>query len=157
PALAREEVRHLGEAVAMGIAQTPLAAQDAAELVSVDYEEMPSVTDGRAALAPDAPQVWPEGPGNLCLDWVGSATDPEAKAREVDAVINAATQVARVTVVNQRIFVASMETRGATASYDAKTDSYALRACSQSAGALRDNIIAIMNWPKSKLRVTTED
>ena len=59
--------------------------------------------------------------------------------------------------MNQRLCVASMEPRGATASHDAAGDTYTLRCCSQSAGTLRDNVIAIMNWPKEKLRVITED
>jgi carbon-monoxide dehydrogenase large subunit len=59
--------------------------------------------------------------------------------------------------MHQRLVVASMETRGLTASYDASADTYTLRACSQSAGALRDNILGIMNWPKERLHVLTED
>ncbi len=157
PALARETVRHVGEAVAVVVAETALAAQDAAELVTVDYEELTPVTDARAAMAAGAPQIWPEAPGNLCLDWVGYAADPDANARAVDAIIKSAKHVARVAVTNQRMFVATMETRGATAFHDPGTDTYTLRSCSQSAGALRDNIIAIMNWPKAKLRVLTED
>ena len=157
PAIVRETVRHLGEAVAMVVAESALAAQDAGELVTVDYEERTPVIDARAALAPDAPQLWPEAPGNLCLDWVGFAPDPDANARAVDGIIRSAAHVARVAVTNQRMFAATMEPRGATASHDPASDSYTLRACSQSAGALRDNIIGIMSWPKSKLRVITED
>ncbi len=59
--------------------------------------------------------------------------------------------------MNQRICVASMEPRGATASYDAARDAYTLRTCSQSAGTMRENILGIMSWPKEKLRVITED
>ena len=59
--------------------------------------------------------------------------------------------------MNQRLVVASMEPRGATASHDAASDSYLLRVCSQGAGAMRDDILVIMGWPKEKLRVTTED
>jgi carbon-monoxide dehydrogenase large subunit len=65
--------------------------------------------------------------------------------------------VARVKVPNQRLIVATMEPRGATAIYDAATDVTTLRTCSQSAGALRENILAIMSWPKERLRVITED
>src|SRR6202008_2146168 len=65
--------------------------------------------------------------------------------------------VARVSVTNQRLTHATMEPRGATARYDKASDSYFLRACSQSAGALRDNTVSVMNIPKEKLRVVTED
>ena len=51
---------------------------------------MPGVTDARAALVPGAPQVWPEAPGNLAIDWLGFAADPEANAREVAAILEAA-------------------------------------------------------------------
>ena len=109
------------------------------------------------ALEPDAVQLWPEAPGNIAVDWPGPAKDPDANAQEVDRVIASAKIVARVEATNQRLAVATIEPRGATASYDPATDRYTLRVCSQSAGSLRDNVIAIMNWPKERLRVITED
>jgi carbon-monoxide dehydrogenase large subunit len=157
PALAGERVMHVGEPVAIVIAHTALAAQDAAELVEASYEELQPVVDVAEAERPDAPQLWPQAPGNLAIDWPGLAADPEANAREVDRIIAKAAHVARVEVRNQRLIVASMEPRGATASYDAAADTYTLRTCSQSAGTLRDNALAIMSWPKERLRVITED
>jgi carbon-monoxide dehydrogenase large subunit len=157
PALARERVMHVGEPVAMVIAETLAAAQDAAELVQVSYEELRPVIDLIAAAREDAPQLWPEAPGNLAIDWPGLAADPDANAREVDRILASAPHVARVKVPNQRLIVATMEPRGATAIYDAATDVTTLRTCSQSAGALRENILAIMSWPKERLRVITED
>jgi carbon-monoxide dehydrogenase large subunit len=157
PALARERVMHVGEPVAMVIAETLTAAQDAAELVQVSYEELTPVVDLLAAARAGAPQLWPEAPGNLAVDWPGLAADPDANAREVERILASAPQVARVKVPNQRLIVASMEPRGATAVYDKSADVTTLRTCSQSAGTLRDNILAIMNWPKERLRVITED
>ena len=157
PPLARDRVMHVGEAVAMVIAERAMAAQDAAELINVEYEPLATVTDGRAALAPGAPQLWPEAPGNLAVDWPGPAADPDANAAEVERIFASAKYVARVSEMNQRLCVASMEPRGATASYDAAHDAYTLRTCSQSAGTMRDNVLAIMNWPKERLRVITED
>jgi carbon-monoxide dehydrogenase large subunit len=115
PALAAERVTHIGEAVAMVVAESAAAAQDAAELIAIDYEPLTPVMDARAALAPGAPQVWPEAPGNLAIDWPGLAADPEANAREVDAIFAKAKFVARVALTNQRMAMASMEPRGATA------------------------------------------
>jgi carbon-monoxide dehydrogenase large subunit len=157
PALARERVMHVGEPVAMVIAETVLAAQDAAELISVDYEENAPAIEVRDAVRADAPQLWPEAPGNIAVDWPGPAKDADANAREVDAIINSVAHVARVAVRNQRLVVASMEPRGITAIYDKAADRFTLRACSQSALALRDNILGIMNWPKERLHVITED
>jgi carbon-monoxide dehydrogenase large subunit len=157
PALARQRVAHGGEPVALVVAESMQAAQDAAELVAVDYEELKPVVDVRNAVLDDAPQVWPEAPGNIAIDWPGAASDPDANAQEVDRVMASAAHVARVTVVQQRIAVASIEPRGATASYDPAADAYTLRACSQSAGALRDHAASVMKLPKEKLRVITED
>jgi carbon-monoxide dehydrogenase large subunit len=157
PALAGERVMHIGEPVAMVVAETQQAAQDAAELVTVEYEELTPVVDGRAALKEGAPQLWPDAPGNVALDWAGIAADPAANAAEVDRIIASAKYVARVSMMNQRMMVNSMEPRGATASYDPATDTYTMRACSQSAGAMRENILGIMGLPKERVRVITED
>ena len=157
PALAGTTVRHLGEPVAVVVAETLTAAQDAAELVAVEYAERTPVVDVRAAVRDGAPQVWPEAPGNIAVDWPGLAADPDANAKEVERVIASAAHVARVSLVHQRIMVHSMEPRGATASYDPANDSYLLRCCSQSARALRDGLAPILGVPKERLRVTTED
>ena len=156
PALAKT-VRHVGEAVAVVIAETPAPAQDAAELVAVDYAERTPIVDLREAVRPGAPQVWPEAPGNVAVDWPGLAPDPEGNAEEVERVIASAKHVARVSVTHQRLVVNSMEPRGATASYDPSAESYFLRCCSQSARALRDGLAPILGIPNQRLRVTTED
>ncbi len=157
PALAKDRVLHIGEAVAVVVAERAAAAQDAAEFVRIEYEALTPVTDARDALKPGAPQIWPETPNNLAVDWPGPAADPAANAAEVERIFASAKYVARISEMNQRLCVASMEPRGATASYDAARDAYTLRTCSQSAGTMRDNILGIMNWPKEKLRVITED
>ena len=156
-ALARERVMYVGETVAMVIAETEFAAQDAADLVEVDYEPLDPVVTIEATQAPGAPQLWPEAPGNVALDWAGTHPDPDANAAAVERIMASAKHVARVKVTQQRLTHATMEPRGATASYDSANDSYRLRVCSQSAGAMRDNTIAVMNIPKEKLRVITED
>ncbi len=157
PALAKDRVLHIGEAVAMVVAERALTAQDASEFVNVEYEPLTPVTDARDALKDGAPQIWPETPNNLAVDWPGPAADPAANAAEVERIFASAKYVARISEINQRLCVASMEPRGATASYDAARDAFKLRTCSQSAGTMRDNILGIMNWPKEKLRVITED
>jgi len=157
PPLAAERALHIGEPVAMVVAESATAAADAAELVAVEYDALTPVIDARAALAPGAPQLWPQAPGNLAVDWPGPAADPEANARQVAAIFATAKFVARAAVMNQRMAVASMEPRGATASYDAAADVYTLRACSQGAGALRDNVAAVLQTGKEHLRVVTDD
>jgi aerobic carbon-monoxide dehydrogenase large subunit len=157
PALAGERVMHIGEPVAMLVAEHAAAAQDTAELVAVEYEPLTPVIDAREALASGAPLVWQEAPGNLAIDWPGPTPDAEANARHVDEIFAAAKFVARIAVMNQRMVVASMEPRGATASYDAAADSYTLRVCSQGTTAMRDPVAAIMQIPKERVRVLTDD
>lgn len=157
PALAKDRVLHVGQTVAAAIATTARAAQDAVELVTVDYEELPSVTDTRAALEPGAPQLWPEASNNSALDWVGLAPEPEVNAKEVDRVIASAPHVARLTLDNQRLVVNAMETRGATGTYDPATDSYTLRGCSQGALPMQQQIAAIMKVDAKKVRVISEE
>lgn len=156
PALARDRVMHVGDPVALVVAETMAAAQDAAELVSVDYEELAPVTEVRAALAPGAPQLWPEAPGNIAVDWPGLKEDT-ANEQEVARIIASAPRVARVALVNQRIVVAPMEPRGARASYDQAADRYTLRSCSQGVWPLREQMIGIMGLKREQMRVLTED
>jgi carbon-monoxide dehydrogenase large subunit len=158
PALAEGRVLHVGHPVAMVVAETPEIAQDAAELVQVAYEQLPAVADIRDAIAPAAPQLWPEAPGNIALDFVapqGAAYDVQRQA--VDRAFAAAAHVVQVTELNQRIVVASMETRGGTASYDAKAGIYLLRAPSQSAKILRDQLVGCLDIPLERLRVLSGD
>ena len=87
----------------------------------------------------------------------GQPSDDGTNAREVEAIFSGAAHVARSTAVNQRLVVASMEPRGATALVRRPNDHYTLRSCSQGAGPQREQLIAMMGWPKEKLRVITED
>src|SRR5450830_569349 len=75
PSLAGDKAMHGGDPVAMVVAETAAAALDAADLVVVQYEELPAVTDLREAIKPSAPQLYPEAPGNLCIDWPGPVPD----------------------------------------------------------------------------------
>jgi len=156
PSLAGEKVMHVGDPVAMVIAETLAAAQDAADLVQVEYAELPAVISLDNAMKEGATQLYSEAPGNLCIDWPGPVPD-EQNEREVADIIAKAPHVAKVRVANQRMVVASMETRGATGVYDKASDSYTLHVCSQSADSLRNLTAAVMGVPNEKLRVITED
>jgi len=157
PALAGERVVHIGEPVAMVVAESYAAAQDAGEFVTVEYEETTPVIDAREALREGAPQVWPQAPGNVAVDWPGPNPDADGNAKKVAEIFASAKHVARVSVMNQRMVGNCMEPRGATASYDPASDSYLMRACSQGAGAMREGIMAIMSLPKERIRVLTDD
>ncbi|HET9717018.1 MAG TPA: xanthine dehydrogenase family protein molybdopterin-binding subunit [Pseudolabrys sp.] len=155
PSLAGEKVMHVGEPVAMVVAETAAAAQDAVDLVLVEYEELPAVVTLADAMKADT-QLYDEVPGNLCVDWPGPVDD-EQNERDTAEIISTAPHVAKVRVTNQRIVVASMETRGATGVYDKANDSYTLYACSQGADSLRGQAAAILGLPNEKVRVITRD
>jgi carbon-monoxide dehydrogenase large subunit len=156
PALAAGRAVHVGQPVAMVVAETLAQAQDAAELVVVDYEELRPVVDVRDAVKPGAPQVFPEAPGNLAVDWPGVVVD-EANERAVAEIIASAPRVARVSLVNQRLVVASMEPRAAMARYDAAADEYVLRCGSQGVWALREGLAPAMGLKREQLRVLSDD
>ncbi|HXX08034.1 MAG TPA: xanthine dehydrogenase family protein molybdopterin-binding subunit [Pseudolabrys sp.] len=156
PSLAGEKVMHVGEPVALVVAETAAAAQDAADLVQVEYEELPPVIDLSDAMKKGGTQLHSDAPGNVCIDWPGPVED-EKNEREVAEIIAKAPHVAKISVTNQRMVVASMETRGATGVYDKASDSYTLHVCSQGADSLRNQTAAVMGIPAEKLRVITED
>ena len=155
PTLAGKRVLHVGECVALVVAENRTAAIDAAELVSVDYEELDPVVDLHHAAETGAPQLWPAAANNIALEWSNPAD--EAKLDEVQRIITSAHRVARVRFVNQRLVVATMETRGATASYDAASGRYTLRASSQGANAVADQVCGIMGLQREQLRLYSED
>jgi aerobic carbon-monoxide dehydrogenase large subunit len=151
-ALAEDRVRHVGDPVAFVVAETAQAARDGAEAVMVDYDPLPSVTDLAVAHEPGAPKVWDEIESNVCFDW---ETGDKAKAEEL---ISKAAHVTRLTVVNNRVVVASMEGRAATAEYEAAEGKFTLH-CGTQGSWLVKNLLAgnVFNLPPEKFRVVTPD
>jgi carbon-monoxide dehydrogenase large subunit len=156
PSLAGDCVRHVGDTVALVVAETESAAREAAELVEVDYAARDAVTDVARAARPEAPQIWPEAPGNLALDWIGAGGSPEAR-QELDGIFKTAAHVARVRLVNQRIVMAPMESRGGLAFYEPEADRYVLHVASQSAFVMRQHVARTMGISTDKLRVISGD
>src|SRR5215831_18090244 len=118
PSLAETRALHVGEPVAIVVAVDARAAQDAVEKIVVDYKPLAAVTDAREAVKPGAPQLWPDAPGNVGFDWTAPA-DPDGKKQSaLERAFAEAAHVVRVELVNQRLVVASLEPRTATASYD---------------------------------------
>jgi carbon-monoxide dehydrogenase large subunit len=150
-------VMHVGEPVAMVVATSAAVAQDAADKIVVDYEALTPVTDARAAAMPGAPQLWPEAPGNIGFDWTAPA-DPEGKKQAaLERAFKEAAHVVRVELVNQRLVVASLEPRTASASYDAASKQFTLRVGTQGVASVRGQIAGAMNIKPEELRVLTED
>jgi aerobic carbon-monoxide dehydrogenase large subunit len=152
PVLARTAVHHVGTPVAFVVAQTVKQARDAAEAIMVDYDARASATDLATAMDPGQPQVWPEAPRNICFDWeIGDKAAVEAEFAR-------AAHVTRLTVVNNRIVVNSMEARAALASYDAASGRWTLRTNTQGGWSLKNFLAtAIFNVDPEKFRVITPD
>ena len=85
----------------------------------------------------------------MAIDWPGAIDDPENEA-EVERIIAAAPHVARVSLVNQRLVVATMEPRGASANFDPTDGIYTLRCGSQGASALRDEVAGALDVPRKR-------
>ena len=127
--LALDTVRHVGDTVAVVIADSYNQAKDAAEHVAVNYSEKPAVVSVGEALDANAPQVHAEAPGNLCFDW--EIGDKAA----TDQAIASAAHVTKLEIVNQRLIPNAMEPRAALASYDtSSTPSMSCSTLSTSAG-----------------------
>jgi aerobic carbon-monoxide dehydrogenase large subunit len=150
PILAKDVVRHVGDAVAFVVADSLAAAKDAAEAISVDWQPLPHVIGAMAALAPGAPRVWADRPGNLAFETeLGDAAATKA------AFAQAARTVA-VTIVNQRLVTNYMDTRGVIAEYDGER--YTLTLGSQGSHIIRDIICGqVLKLPLDKMRVITPD
>jgi carbon-monoxide dehydrogenase large subunit len=157
PSLAETRVMHVGEPVAMVVAKNASAAQDAADMIVVDYEPLMPVTDAREAIKPGAPQLWPEAAGNIGFDWSAPADPDGKKQAALDRAFKDAAHVVRVDLVNQRLVVASLEPRAASASYDAANNQFTLRVGTQGVASVRGQIAGAMNIKPDELRVITED
>ena len=125
PPLAQEKVRHVGDPVALVVAETHEQAKDAAELIEVDYKTLPAVVASDVAIRPGSPQLFEVAPGNLCFDW--HLGDKAA----VDAAFSRAHHVTRLELVNNRLVSNPMEPRAAIGDYDRATGDYTLYTTSQ--------------------------
>jgi aerobic carbon-monoxide dehydrogenase large subunit len=152
PVLAIGKVRHVGQPVAFVVAETLLQARDAAEAIEVEYDELPAVTDARAAVAPGAPLLFDHAPGNLIFDWDNDMTD----AKATDAAFAKAKRVTTLEIVNNRVVANSMEPRNALAEFDAASGRSTLYTTTQGPHLVRDPIAdVILKIGKDKLRVVT--
>ena len=152
PAIARTRVRHVGEIVAMVVADSAAQARDATELISVDYDTADAVIDPLAALEPGAPQLHDHVPSNLAYDW--TLNDPSSAER----ALAAADRVVEVAVENNRLVIAPMETRGAVALFDAADGVYTLHTPTQGVHSIRDTLADhVFRVERDKIRIVTED
>ena len=151
PVLAQGKVRHVGDQVALVVADTYLQARDAAEAIEVDYEELPPVIDiTQAENAGSA--VHDDVPNNLCYDW------GHGDKAAVDAAFAKAAHVSKLTFHNNRLIPNAMEPRAANAHYTRHDDAYTLYVANQNPHVERLLMCAfVLGLPESKVRVIAPD
>jgi aerobic carbon-monoxide dehydrogenase large subunit len=150
PILAKDMVRHVGDAIAFVVADSLELAKDAAEALAVDWQELPHVVGAVAALKPGAPKVWEDRPNNLAFE------TEAGDARATKEAFAKAARIVELTIVNQRLVTNYLDTRGVVAEYDG--DRYTLTLGSQGSHVIRDIIGgAVMKLPPEKMRVVTPD
>ena len=149
--LARNEVRHVGDAIAFVVADTLERAKDAVETIVVTWEELPHVIDATEALKPSAPLVWPRHRENVVFDLaLGDKAATERAFAEAAKIVS-------LKLVNQRLVANYLDTRGVVADYDAADERLTLTLSSQGPHAIRDVLLKVLKLPAEKLRVMTPD
>jgi len=150
PALIRGRVRHVGDPLALVVAETPEQAVDAAALVAVDYEPLPAVAEAVEARRPGAPAVWDEAPDNVAFVWEVGSRDAVARAFEQ------ATHVTRLDFVVSRVAAAPLEPRGGVGEFDRRSGRYTLHTGIQAPHGLRTLLAEqVFRVPQSAVRVVT--
>lgn len=146
-ALSVGKVTHVGDGIALVIAEDRYTARDALDLIDVEYEPLPAVVDAKKATEPGAPQIFENAPNNVVFEW-----DCGDKAK-ADAALASAEVVVHEQIVNQRLIPTPMETRGSIARYDAATGEFTLWASSQAPHVHRLLLTAfVFGIPETKLR-----
>jgi aerobic carbon-monoxide dehydrogenase large subunit len=150
PVLARARVRYPGESVAFVVAETREQARDAAEAIDVDYAPLPAIVDAKAATKSGAPQLWDDAPENRSFEFeLGNPTATEAG-------FQAAARVIKLDVLNNRVILNAIETRGALGRYE--DDRFILHATTQMPHRMKEQIAdKVFGVPREAVRVLVGD
>jgi len=152
PVLAIGKVRHVGDPIAVVVAETRQQAKDAAELLVIDLEDLPSVASLRDAVAPGAVTVHDDVPGNICYDW--HLGDKDA----VDQAFAGAAHVVKLDLINNRLIPNAMEPRAAIGDFDQSSGDFTLYTTSQNPHVIRLLMGAfVLHIPENRLRVVAPD
>ena len=151
-ALARGRVRHVGDPVALIVAESRDLARDAAEQITVDYRPIDAVVDASAALLSNAPRIWDEAPGNLCYRF------ERGDRAATQAAFGGADHVVAIDLVNNRIVPAPIEPRAAIGSYDEATGCLELLLTGQGVHGIRGQLAgAVFHLPVERIQLTAPD
>jgi carbon-monoxide dehydrogenase large subunit len=152
PVLARDRVRHVGDAVAIVVADSLMRAQDAAEGVAVHYRELPAASEIGLARAADAPALWPGAPGNVALDWT------HGDAAAVDEAFATAAHRVTMDLRMTRLAPTALEPRAAIGMWDEAEQTYTLIASTQGVSVVRKLLAeAVFKVPPERIRIRTFD
>jgi len=151
PVLATEKVRFVGDLIALVVADSALVAQDATELIEVDYEDLPVVVDPELALAEGAPQLHGNIPRNMPFEYEGG------DAAAVAAAFSRAHHLTRLKVDCTRVVPSPMEPRACLVAYQSADDSYDVHVCVQGVNMMRRQISSYTRVPEEKLRIHARD
>ena len=151
PVLALGRVRYVGEPVAMIVARTAAIAEDARELLEIEYRELPAVADFDSAAREGAPQLHSDVPGNLAFEY--ESGDPDAAA----AAFARATYVSKLTAESQRLVGNALEPRACLAAFDANSGRYTVYLPLQGAGTMRGQFLQVTGLDKEKIVLAAQD
>ena len=153
PLLVRKKVRHVGDGIALIVAESKSIAKDASELIDIDFDILDAVTDPKAAAQAGAPLVHDDVPNNICFDWeLGNPKD------EVAAALANAAHVTELEFVNQRVVPNAMEPRAAIGHWDSAYERYTLYTSTQNPHLIRLLLCAfVLGIPEHKVRVVGPD
>lgn len=151
PPLATDRVRHVGQALALVVAESEAAARDAAEAIEVRARPLPSVVSVADALAPGAPAVWPDAPGNVAYRIAlgdGPATE---------AALAGSDHVTRLRLHNTRIAASPLEPRAAAARWVPREERLEVHASTQAPHTARGQIAAALGLPAAAVHLLARD
>ncbi len=151
PALAHGKVRFVGEPLALVVATSAAIARDAAELISVEYEDLPVAVNAEDALAPGASQLHDNTPGNLALEF------ETGNAEAVEAAFAKAAHITRLKVESTRVAPSPLEPRACRVAYDAASGEYLFNVCNQGITTLRQQLSTYTGIPEDKLYFENRD
>ncbi len=146
PPIARDVVRYVGDAVAVVVAEDRYQAEDALELIAVDYEPLPAVVNPEAALREGAPQLHEDAPNNQAFHWVAAGGDTDAAFANAEVVV-------RDTIIQQKLIPNPMEPRSALASYLPSMGELTLWNTTQNPHIARFVACLVTGLPEHKIRV----
>jgi len=149
--LARGRVRHVGQEIALVVATSAAAAQDAAEKIEVDFEDLPAVVEAARAIEAGAPLLHDSVPGNLAFDF------EYGDAKATDEAFARAAHVTKLDLDSTRVSANPMEPKSCAVAYDAASDSYDVYTSSQGMNLMLPDLVNITGVPAEKIRIRARD